>query len=257
MLLRIVQPVSPPQYAAAAALRFLVDAGCDVPVTDSPRRWLDAPVAQPALADAPVQDRRAPVAPSATPSAAPAPATSPRTADPAAPHPALACETIDALLALLGRFPDAKTRAPLLFDGAIDARVWVLIDRPDHEPGHRETIDKMMTAIGLDWSRAALVSRLPWPTPGDGEPTASLLGRFTPVLERLFALAPPTHVLALGQLAADMAGPNARLASSRGRWFDWGDAKLLPSLHPRTMRGSKDLRLQAFEHLKMFKAALP
>ena len=175
---------------------------------------------------------------------------------PAADHPARACANVPALLALLGRFPDARTRPPLLFQGALETRIWVLIDRPDTDPSHRETIDRMLTAIDLDWNRAALVSRLPWPTPGDGEPTASALARFSPVVERLAELAPPTHVLALGQVAADLAGTQARLGSSRGRWFDWRGAQLLPSIHPRAMGGNKELKRQAFEHLKLFRAAI-
>ncbi len=245
MLLRIVQPISLSHDAAATALRFLVDAGCDVPVMDSPRRWLDAPPSPP-----PPQAAPTPVA------AAPTVKPAPRVADPAKPHPALTCDTIEALHGLLMQFPDARMRLPLLFEGALEKRIWVLIDRPDHEPAHRETIDRMIARIDLDWSRAALVSRLAWPTPGDGEPTPALLARFTPVLERLFQLARPTHVLALGQLAAEMAGPDARLTSSRGRWFDWGGAKLMPSLHPRTMGTNKELKLQAFEHLKAFRAVL-
>ena len=157
---------------------------------------------------------------------------------------------------LFGRFPDARTRPPLLFQGALETRIWVLIDRPDTDPSHRETIDRMLAAIDLDWNRAALVSRLPWPTPGDGEPTASALARFSPVVERLAELAPPTHVLALGQVAADLAGTQARLGSSRGRWFDWRGAQLLPSIHPRAMDGTKELKRQAFEHLKLFRAAI-
>jgi len=175
---------------------------------------------------------------------------------PAADHPARACADVPALFALLGRFPDARTRPPLLFQGALETRIWVLIDRPDTDPGHRETIDRMLAAIDLDWNRAALVSRLPWPTPGDGEPPASALARFSPVVERLAELAPPTHVLALGQVAADLAGTQARLGSSRGRWFDWRGAQLLPSIHPRAMGGTKELKRQAFEHLKLFRAAI-
>jgi hypothetical protein len=258
-LLAAVQPLTPPHDAASlhtaatSALRFLLDAGCDVPVLNEHRQWLAAP---PVAVAAQMADPGTYAAPAPAP-----PVSAPRAADPAAPHPALGCDSVEALLALLGRFPDAKKRPPLLFEGALDSGVWVLIDRPDHTPAHRQTIDKMLAAIDLDWSRAALVSRLPWPTPGDGEPTPALLARFTPVLARLAALSPPRHVLALGQLAAEMAGAEARLASSRGRWFamgaDWGLAKLLPSVHPRTMQGNSELRRQALAHLKLFRSELP
>jgi DNA polymerase len=250
-----VSPLSSPQSAATAAqqLAWLLAAGCDVPVADAPRQWLAA--AAPRPADAPV---------ASTPAPAPAPTVElpppPRAADPAAPHPALACNSAEALLALLGRFPAARRAPPLLWHGAIETGVWVLVDRPDSDPVHRQTIDRMLAAIDMDWSRAALVSRLPWPTPGDGEPTADYLDRFTPVVERLAALAAPRHVLALGQCAAELAGAEARLVSSRGRWFAWefagGTAQLLPSIHPRTMAASKELKRQAFEHLKLFREAV-
>ena len=249
--LRFLSPVTTPApnqpaIDPADALAFLVAAGCDVAVDDTPRRWLEAVAPK----------NGAPIAPRAVPAAAPPPAPSAAAPAPPADHPANACGDVAALLALLGRFPDARTRPALLFHGALESRVWVLIDRPDADTAHRETIDRMLAAIDLDWNRAALVSRLPWPTPGDGEPTAANLARFTPVIERLAHLAPPTHVLALGQVAAELAGPAARPGSSRGRWFDWRGAKLLPSIHPRTFAGNKELRAQAFGHLKLFRAAI-
>jgi hypothetical protein len=236
---------------AADQLAWLIAAGCDVPVLDTPRHWLAEPAPQ---VPPPVPEQMRASAP-------PAPASielppPPRSADPAAPHPALACDNNEALLALLGRFPAAKRAPPLLWHGAIETGLWVLIDRPDSDPAHRHTIDRMIAAIDLDWSRAALVSRLPWPTPGDGEPTADHLARFTPVMERLAALSAPRLVLALGQCAAELAGADARLVSSRGRWFDWGTARLLPSIHPRTMASSKELKQQAFAHLKLFREAI-
>jgi uracil-DNA glycosylase len=242
----IVPPnVAPLDHAnAREALAFLIASGCDVPVAPTPRRWLEeAPAVAPPLAE---------LAAAAAPHP---PARDAAVREPAALHPALACTDVPALLTLLGRFPAARQQPPLLFHGNLDAGIWVLIDRPDADPAHRETIDRMLAAIDLDWSRAALVSRLAFPTPGDSEPTPDLLARFTPVLERLAVLAPPTLVLALGQVAAEMAGSTARLASSRGRWFDWAGARLLPSIHPRTMN-SKDLKAQAFLHLKTFRAEI-
>jgi hypothetical protein len=247
----VSQPATPlsPHGApeqARAALAFLVAAGADVPVDAAPRRWLEA-VAAPE-----------PAAPSVAVAAPPAPAAVKPAAPKAPPerHPALDCGDVPALLALLAKFPQARTTAPLLFHGALASGVWVLVDRPDEDPAHRDMIDRMLAAVDLDWERAALVSRLAFPSPGDAEPPASHFTRFGPVLDRLVEFAPPRLVLALGQAAAEVAGPSARLASSRGRWFDWGAAKLLPSFHPRTMRDDKELKKQAFEHLKLFRAAV-
>ncbi|WP_353216064.1 uracil-DNA glycosylase family protein [Sandarakinorhabdus sp.] len=245
--------------AAREALAFLIAAGCDVPVADMPRNWLEtasSPAATSVLPSASAASSQT-ITTNEAETASPVQARTPR--PPAAapgPHPALACGDVDALLALLSRFPAARQQPPLLFHGNLASRIWVLIDRPDHDPAHRDTIDRMLAAIDLDWTRAALVSRIAWSTPGDSEPTPDLLARFTPVLARLAVLAPPRHVLAMGQAAAEMAGSAARLASSRGQWFDWAGARLLPTVHPRTMGRNKDLRAQAFEHLKLFQAAI-
>lgn len=253
------QPAALLPAAAKEALAFLIAAGCDVPVAATPRGWLDAPKSPVTRQGSAAISELAITAldpPAAEPSNPPATRTPRPTPAPPGPHPALACGDVDALLALLGRFPAARQQPPLLFHGNLASRIWVLIDRPDHDPAHRETIDRMVAAIDLDWTRAALVSRIAWPTPGDSEPTPDLLARFTPVLARLAVLAPPLHVLAMGQAAAEMAGSTARLASSRGQWFDWAGARLLPTVHPRTMGRSKDLRAQAFAHLKLFQAAI-
>lgn len=244
-------PLTPAE--ARAALAFLVAAGADVPVDGVPRRWLDA-VPEPALKPALWAEAAAPPAPQAAPEpAAPKPAAAKA---PPERHPALDCADVPALLALLGKFPQARTTPPLLCHGALDQGLWVLIDRPDEDPAHRDTIDRMLAAVELDWNKVALVSRLPFPQPGDAEPPASQFTRFGPVLDRLVDLAPPRLVLALGQAAAEVAGDTARLGSSRGRWFDWGAARLLPSFHPRTMRGDRELKKQAFDHLKLFRAAV-
>lgn len=234
---------------ARAALAFLVAAGADVAVDDAPRRWLEAvpePVPEPVMQ---------PVPPPAMEKPAPAARLAPAKPAPER-HPALDCPDVPALLALLGKFPQARQTPPLLFHGAVESGVWLLIDRPDEDPAHRDTIDRMLAAVDLDWNRAALVSRLPFPSPGDAEPPPGHFTRFGPVLDQLVRFQPPRLVLALGQGAADVAGPQARLASSRGKWFDWGPAQLLPSFHPRTMRGDKELKRQAFEHLKLFRAAI-
>ena len=229
-------------------MAFLVAAGADVAVDAAPRRWLEA-VPEPARAP------QAMAAPEPAPPK-PVPAKAPPAKAPPERHPALDCPDVPALMALLARFPQARTTAPLLFHGALGSGLWVLIDRPDEDPAHRDTINRMLAAVDLDWTRVALVSRLPFPQPGDAEPPANQFTRFGPVLDRLVEFAPPRLVLALGQSAAEVAGPSARLASSRGRWFDWAGAQLLPSFHPRTMRGDKELKKQALEHLKLFRAAV-
>lgn len=245
-----------PAAPAAAGLAFLVEAGVDAVVADAPRRWLDPPPAAAAVPHPAVPHPAAPhpaVPHPAVPVAAvvaahdPPPQTNPA-------HPTLACNDVPALLALLSAFPQSRHCPPFLHQGALESGIWVLVDRPDATSAHFDTIGRMIGSIGLNWDQAALVSRLAWPQAG--EPTAATLARFAPVLDRLATLAPPRLVLALGQNAAEIAGAAARLVSSRGRWFNWRGARLLPSVHPRVFQGNRELRQLANAHLQLFRAAL-
>lgn len=227
---------------AAAMLEWLVAAGCDVPVADHPRGWLAAPraVAAPMVEQAPVLPMAAPPAPLPLPPPPPA-------------------STLDELRDAVAALDHPLRRAgivPQLITGAVDSGIWILCDRPEPDGPVAELLARMLGAIGLDWQSAALVHRLPWPTPGNIDPRPENFRAFDPLLAQLMRLAPPRLILAMGAQSAGIAGPEASRASSRGRWFVHGEAALLPTFHPRRVLGNAENRKLAWADLQRFKERL-
>jgi DNA polymerase len=237
-------PVNHPAEAfsaaeAAAMLDWLLAAGCDVPVADHPRGWLAAAPARNA----------APAAPVAMPVIAPA-------APPPPPPPA---STLDALMEAVAALDHPLRRAsivPQLISGAAESGIWILCDRPEPDGPVAELLARMLGAIGLNWDAAALVHRLPWPTPGNIDPRPEHFRAFDPLLAQLMVLAPPRLILAMGAQSAAVAGPEASRATSRGRWFVHGGAALLPTFHPRRVLGHAENRKLAWDDLQKFKERL-
>jgi uracil-DNA glycosylase family 4 len=234
------------QQHVAAALDWLMLSGVDGAVSDAPFDWLaPPPVAAPVPAAAP---RRAPVIQAPPP-------------DPVADALALAAaaDSLDALHAALASFPLPRHRAALapdLWHGNPQAGVVVLLDQPDGPGPVTELLERMLAAIGLDWGTALRVHRLPWPLPGGIDAREDHFAPFAPFVSRLFTLARPRAVLALGQAAAGIAGMEARRGSRRGQWQSWEEMRLLASFHPRMVLANPHYRKQAWDDLQAFKAGL-
>lgn len=243
-------------------LDWLVASGADAAVADTPRSWL-APRAEPAAQRAPERASERAAANAATMTARPA-------APAAAPVPAAilaaniadsiaAAGTTDALLAALMDYAHPLRRAdiaPQLVSGTIESGIVILCDRPEPDGPVTVMLDRMLAAIGLDWTKAALVHRLPWPTIGNTEAREEQFAAFAPFVSRLFTLAPPRFILALGQASSAIAGPAASVGRARGGWFDFGGARLMPSFHPRRLHDQPALKAKAFEDLKAFAAGI-
>ena len=242
--------------SAAATLAWLVAAGVDSAVDAAPRRWLDA---APALRPDPAVIR-------AAPPVVAAPMTRPGTATAAAASPAapVAAATLAELTAAVAGFDHPLRRVdapPRLLTGNPDARVLILCDQPedDVEPAARLRT-RMLAAIGLDAGNCALLHRIPWPMPGGRSPSSAEVTAFAPFADRALALVRPRAVLALGQLAAGLAGDAMGRASARGRWADLavGDAvvPLLATCHPRLLLTQPLRKREAWADLQTFAARL-
>jgi DNA polymerase len=230
---------------AAAMLDWLLAAGCDVPVADHPRGWLAAPRAVDTSTAVPMAEQ-APVMPVAAPGAPPPPP----------PPPASTLDELHEAVAALEHPLRRASIVPQLISGAAESGIWILCDRPEPDGPVAELLARMLGAIGLDWQRAALVHRLPWPTPGNIDPRPEHFRAFDPLLAQLMRLAPPRLILAMGAQSAAIAGVEASRASSRGRWFVHGEAALLPTFHPRRVLGHAENRKLAWADLQRFKERL-
>ncbi|MEY2884356.1 MAG: hypothetical protein RL490_2080 [Pseudomonadota bacterium] len=212
-----------------AALSWLVGAGVDVVVGDTPRNWLAAPVAAPVRA--PLSSQNLPKSPVASP---PRPAVSPQIA---ASAPISAAD-LPALLTTLADFAHPLRRpgaVPQLLDGAVASGIVVLCEQPEPEGSPAAVLrSRMLAAIGLSLDTSALAHRVPWPVSPDAAPRPSDIAAFAPFLARALDLHPPRLILALGQTAAALAGDDM----GSPRHAANGAASAMPRCSPSAARAS-------------------
>jgi DNA polymerase len=151
--------------------------------------------------------------------------------------------------------------APVLISGNAASGVVILADQPDADGSPAAVLRaRMLAAIGLDADTCAIVYRLPWPTTGARAPRSDELAAFAPFVARALELATPHHILALGQVAAAVAGEAMAVASARGRWADVGigerQVPMLATFHPRLLLGQPLRKREAWADLQAFASRL-
>ncbi len=251
--------------ADEAALRWLVEAGADEAVEDSPR------------------DRLAPrqaAAPKAA-SAARAPAAQPKlTSNDAvlasARDLARGAENLDQLRAALETFDGCALRegaTNLVFaDGNPKAQVMILGEGPGAEEDRRglpfvgasgRLLDRMLACIGLDRGSVYISNVLFWRPPGNRTPTGNEIAACLPFVERHIELVDPKFLLLVGGISAKtLLGRSEGILRLRGKWAHYqhpGLARPIPalaSLHPAYLLRQPGQKRMAWQDLMSLQAAL-
>jgi DNA polymerase len=247
-------PLSGGEAAATlAVLAWLVDAGVDTLIGNAPAKWLTKapPVPEPVIEGHPARASRA----------APPPVR-----DDSAPLARIAaCETLDALAAVVA---DSGGRPALFADGNPASRVMVLGDMPTADDiaagrlfagASGQLLDRMLAAIGRDRADTYLANLLARPTPR--APDAAEIAAQLPVVRRQIELVRPHAVLVLGGVAAAaLLGVETGINRLRGRWqtLEVGTLKVpvMPSFAPAYLLAHPAHKALAWRDLLLFKSAL-
>jgi uracil-DNA glycosylase len=227
---------------AASALKWWQDAGVDTIVGETPRDWLAAPVAKPAIV---AQERAA--APTA----------------PAAPLP-------DTLDAFQGWLLDGELSLPAATSGRVGpagdpaSGLMVMIDMPSAEDvaagallsGEAgELFDRMMGAIGLDRDRLYLASLSPARTV-TGMFDAAAAKRAAELGRHHVGLVRPQALLLFGDACA-RALLGAPVAQARGKWHELatraGNISTLVTIRPEKLVSQPGLKKLAWEDLQLLR----
>lgn len=251
---------------AADILRFYVEAGVDVTLSEEP---VDRFALSKRLAESEARrgDKQPPLLPEAPP---PPSRSSARQAAPPAPRaveaPSLAvpseaavmaarqaaamAETLEALRATLETFQGCNLRLTatnLVFaDGNPEARVMFVGEAPGFEEDIRglpfvgrsgQLLDRMMKAIGLDRSSAYIANVIPWRPPGNRTPTPQETEICRPFIERQIALVDPDFLILLGGASTkQLLKTDEGILKLRGQWrrYDTGlrEIDVMATLHP-------------------------
>ncbi len=227
--------LQPRRDEIAAALGWLVAAGVDTVVGDAPFAWL------------------APPGPVVTPVAAPV-AIAARAAE------GLAINA-DSLAALAAALTEAHPAA--LFADGTPGGVMVIGERPtaaDAAAGRvfadaaGALLDRMLAAIQRSRGDTYLANAVQWP---GGNATPAEVAAAAPYLRRQIALARPTAILALGQVAATaLTGSTAGINRLRGRWVEVDGVPVMPTFHPAHLLRQPGHKALAWADLCAVKARL-
>jgi DNA polymerase len=172
-----------------------------------------------------------------------------------------AAETLDALAAAVAGFEHPLRRpgeAPQPFSGAMTSGIIIIADQPEPPGSDSERLrGRMLAAIGLNSGNHGILNLLPWPTLDNGAPREQQVADFAPFVARVLALAQPALLLALGSVAASLAGPVRGIASARGRWRGVGGVPLLITYHPRSLIAQPAQKSLAWADLQAFAERMP
>lgn len=235
---------------ALAALGWLLEAGVDTLVDETPRNWLEEPVAP-----APVVD---------TPTAAKAPAPS---APPSDIERRIA--EADSTAAL---YDAAKTLRPkpIFADG--DPASGVMIVGQDAAPDDDRTgrpfsgpsgalLDRMLKAIGRDRSNVYLTNLYLWRAAANRPPSDEDTRLSTLILRRHIELVRPRALLVMGDKPSKaLFDTDTGITKLRGRWVDleFGDLKVpaLPTFNPAYLLRVPPHKALAWADLLSFKVKI-
>jgi uracil-DNA glycosylase len=234
-------------HDAARHLIWLRDMGADEVILDQPiNRFVEKPpppkpVMQPPVTSAPI--------PKSPPVAAKIEGTQ------ANPDQIAKAQSLSELATLLSAFdahPLKKTASQLCFhDGAEQARVLVLVDRPRNEEdrtgqvlaaSHEALAEKMLQSISLrarsggEAEQVSLIGFIPWRPPGNRAVTDHECASLVPYARRAIQLISPKLILALGHLPGQwLAGGSASIARQRGEWMSFEGIPMISTFHPETL----------------------
>jgi uracil-DNA glycosylase family 4 len=222
----------------AAALGWLVDAGVDTVVGDTPFAWLAAagPVAS-------------------------APPAAPPLAVAAARSEVVAINT-DSLSALAAALAEAHPGS--LFADGTPGAVMVIGERPtlaDDAAGRvfgdvaGALLDRMLVSIGRSRDTAYFANIVALPS--DRPASAAEIAAFAPFLRRQIVLARPRAILALGQAAASaLTGSTIGINRQRGKWHDVDGVAVMPMFAPAHLLLHPAHKALAWADLCAFRARL-
>ena len=259
-------------------LAFYLEAGVDCALGDEPVDRLAEPDSVPVAAAAPreiVPPRPAREIPAAMPAAPRADvALAPDEAISSAREAARTAPTLDALRALLENFDGCAlkhTATRLVFaDGNPQARVVFVGEAPGREEDIEglpfvgrsgKLLDRMISAIGLDRSKAYIANVIPWRPPGNRTPTPQETQICLPFIRRQIELVNPDVLVTLGNPSTQtLLATREGIMKTRGKWFDYDTGtrtiRAIATFHPAYLLRSPSYKRMTWQDLLAIAKAL-
>jgi uracil-DNA glycosylase len=259
-------------------LAFYLEAGVDCALGDAPVDRLAEPDSIPAAAAAPREIapqrglREMPAAMAAAPRADIA--LAPEAAISSAREAARTAPSLEALRALLENFEGCAlkhTATRLVFsDGNPEARIMFVGEAPGRDEDIEglpfvgrsgKLLDRMMSTIGLDRSKAYIANVIPWRPPGNRTPTPQETQICLPFIQRQIELVNPDVLVTLGNPSTQtLLSTRDGIMKTRGKWFDYDTGtrtiRAIATFHPAYLLRSPSYKRMTWQDLRAIATAL-
>jgi len=258
-------------------LAFYLEAGVDCALADDPVDRLAEPEFVPAAiiqreTAPPRLVKETPAAIAAVPRSEIAPA--PEAAIVSAREAARTAPTLEALRALLENFKGCalkNTATRLVFaDGNPEARIMFVGEAPGRDEDIEglpfvgrsgKLLDRMISAIGLDRSKAYIANVIPWRPPGNRTPTPQETQICLPFIQRQIELVNPDVLVTLGNPSTQtLLSTREGIMKTRGKWFDYDTGartiRAMATFHPAYLLRSPSYKRMSWQDLRAIAKAL-
>jgi uracil-DNA glycosylase len=254
-------------------LAFYLEAGVDCALAEEPvNRLVDPDIAPAASEPAPPKQLR--TAPAVIPAARAEATVAPEAAVASAREAARTAPTLEALRALLETFDGCalkQTATRLVFaDGNPQARIMFVGEAPGRDEDIEglpfvgrsgKLLDRMISAIGLDRTRAYIANVIPWRPPGNRTPTPQETQICLPFIQRQIELVNPDVLVTLGNPSTQtLLSTREGIMRTRGKWFDYDTGtrviRALATFHPAYLLRSPSYKRMSWQDLRSIAKAL-
>lgn len=151
-------------------------------------------------------------------------------------------------------FGEGSPRAEVMFIGEGPGETEDQMGRP-FVGRAGQLLDKILTASGFQREEVYIANVVKCRPPGNRQPTAQEAEACRPWLEAQIALIRPRFLVLLGASAmAALLDPKLRITAARGRWFERGGIKCMPTFHPAALLRDESKKRPVWEDMKKLRA---
>lgn len=178
-------------------------------------------------------------------------------------------ETLEAIRAELGdcrrcRLCERRTRI-VFGEGNSDARIFFVGEGPGAEEDRQgipfvgaagDLLTRIISAMTLSREDVYIANIVKCRPPGNRNPQPDEIAVCVPFLHRQIAAVRPEYIIALGSFAAKtLLDTDRPISALRGRFFDFGEARLMPTYHPAYLLRNPDRKRDVWDDIKKVMAA--